>query len=604
MKSDAALLMGAYPEYQAIEWFDPSFQSRWIVPRAEDQFAAGGGVPSDAAQRAALGNPGNTITAHILTLPDGARALLVCAPVSSDLQPQGLLVAVFRDRELFASILPEAAQSYWVTVDAGQDEIYSTNADASSHVRARAQTASIHLQQLTWRVEVWPKPGAFPYALPLLPGIEFFGGILMASLIAFTVYLAETARLHVREVAKTNKELTREIAGREQAEKALAEAQKMEAVGRLAGGMAHDFNNLLMVIRGHAELLQKGIYSPRSTREHLNEILKSTDRASSVTRHLLAFSRKQVLQMRVVDLNAVVTQVTDLLPAVLAEDIKLVTKLDPHLGHTKADIAQMEQVIMNLVFNARDSMPNGGVLTIETSNSDLDEEWVAQHQGAHAGPNVTLTVRDTGHGMDETVLSHIFEPFFTTKDRTKGTGLGLATVYGTLRQSGGCIAVSSKVGEGTAFQVHLPRVEDALDEIEIPVVKPQPAAGVETILVVEDDDSVRSITREFLKLNGYSVIEADSAQRAIELVKLHTTSIDLVLTDVLMPEMNGHALVEQLEQFLPGIKVLYMSAYTEDAAINIGVIKPGVQFIEKPFSPEELGTKVRKALTKAARAHG
>jgi two-component system, cell cycle sensor histidine kinase and response regulator CckA len=212
-------------------------------------------------------------------------------------------------------------------------------------------------------------------------------------------------------------------------------------------------------------------------------------------------------------------------------------------------------------------------------------------------------VRDTGHGMDESVLSHIFEPFFTTKDRTKGTGLGLSTVYGTLRQSGGCIDVTSKVGEGTAFHVYLPLVEEALDKIEIPVVRPQPLGGVETILVVEDDDSVRSITREFLKLNGYSVIEASNAATAIELVTRNKKAIDLVLTDVLMPEMNGHALVEKLEEVKPGIKVLYMSAYTEDAAINLGAIKPGTQFIEKPFSPEELGSKVRKALSRVKTAH-
>jgi CheY-like chemotaxis protein len=209
-----------------------------------------------------------------------------------------------------------------------------------------------------------------------------------------------------------------------------------------------------------------------------------------------------------------------------------------------------------------------------------------------------LTVRDTGHGMNESVLSHIFEPFFTTKDRTKGTGLGLSTVYGTLRQSGGCIAVSSKVGEGTAFEVYLPRVEEPLDEYEVPVPKPEAVAGVETILVVEDDDAVRRITREFLKINGYHVIEADSGDNAIQLMKLHKDSIDLVLTDVLMPEMNGHTLMERLAEVRPGIKVLYMSAYTEDAAINIGALQPGTEFLEKPVSPDELANKVRKVLTR------
>ncbi len=603
MKSDASLLMGAYPEYQAMEWLDPSFHAQWIAPRVEND-SAPRGIPSDAEQLAALAGTGSGISARLVNLSDGGKVLLARAPVYSKSKLQGYLVAVFRDQDLFASILQDGAQSYWVAVFDGNEEIYSTRADSAEKDADWAQSATFHLQQLNWRVQVWPKPGALSYALPLLPRIEFIGGILMAGLLAFTVYLAETARLHAREVAKTNNELTREIAVREQAEKALAEAQKMEAVGRLAGGMAHDFNNLLMVIRGHTELLQKGMHSQRSLRDHLNEILKSTERASSVTRHLLAFSRKQVLQLRVVDLNAVVSQVTELLPAVLGDNIELVTDLNADLGHVRADIAQMEQVIMNLVFNARDSMPDGGVLTIETTNSNLDEEWACQHQGAHAGPNVSLIVRDTGHGMDESVMSHIFEPFFTTKDRTKGTGLGLATVYGTLRQSGGCISVASTVGEGTAFQVHLPRVEEPLDEIEEPAAKPEPLVGVETILVVEDDDAVRRITREFLKLNGYNVIEAGSAESAIELVKLHKESIHLVLTDVLMPEMNGRALIERLEEEQPGIKVLYMSAYTEDAAINIGALEPGTQFIEKPFSPDELANKVRKALTRTSAAHG
>jgi two-component system, cell cycle sensor histidine kinase and response regulator CckA len=385
---------------------------------------------------------------------------------------------------------------------------------------------------------------------------------------------------------------------REQAEQALIEAQKMEAVGRLAGGVAHDFNNLLMVIRGHAALSLNRVGSDGALRRELSEILKSTERASILTRRLLAFSRKQVLQLRVIDLNALVTQVRDLLPPVLGEDIRLTMDLDPNLGNVKADSAQMEQAIMNLVFNARDAMPQGGELTIQTANTELDEAWVRSHPGVQPGPHVMLAVHDNGHGMDESVLSHIFEPFFTTKDRTKGTGLGLATVYGTVRQSGGCVTVSSKPASGTTFQIYLPRVEEPVEEVEAPALVPQIAQGAETILVVEDDDAVRRMTREFLKIKGYTVIEAPRAADAIQMMEAHKEEIDLVLTDVLMPGMKGRELVARLTEMRSDIKVLYMSAYTEDAAINIGVLNPGTEFIEKPFGPDDLAIKVRHVLAR------
>jgi CheY-like chemotaxis protein len=262
----------------------------------------------------------------------------------------------------------------------------------------------------------------------------------------------------------------------------------------------------------------------------------------------------------------------------------------------------MEQAIMNLVFNARDAMPEGGDLTIQTANTELDEAWVRSHPGVEPGPHVMLAVHDSGHGMDESVLSHIFEPFFTTKDRTKGTGLGLATVYGSVRQSGGCVTVSSKPGSGTTFQIYLPRVEEPVEVVEAPASVPQTAQGAETILVVEDDDAVRRMTREFLKIKGYTVIEAPRAADAIQMMELHKEGIDLVLTDVLMPGMKGRELVERLTEMRSDIKVLYMSAYTEDAAINIGVLNPGTEFIEKPFGPDDLAIKVRHVLARTPTA--
>jgi two-component system, cell cycle sensor histidine kinase and response regulator CckA len=432
--------------------------------------------------------------------------------------------------------------------------------------------------------------------LSTLPKVFFVGGILLSALLAFIVYWAETAKIHALETIATNVELKSEIAGRELAEEALRQAQKMEAVGRLAGGVAHDFNNLLTIIRGYAVLALNRVGSDGVLVRELNEILKATDRAAAMTRRLLAFSRKQVLQLQVLDLNTVVTQMSDLLPPVLGADIDLVLDLAPDLGHVKADSAQMEQAIMNLVFNARDAMPRGGKLKIQTVNVDLDQEYVRCHEGAQAGPHVMLTVCDTGQGMTTETLSHVFEPFFTTKDINKGTGLGLATVYGTLRQSGGFVTVSSKVDAGTTFQIYLPRVEEAIAVVEVPVIAPQHLHGAETVLVIEDDDAVRRMTREFLKIKGYTVIEARGATAAIQAVDNCGDQIALVLTDVLMPGMKGRDLVERLVKLRSDLKVLYMSAYTEDAAINIGVLSPGTDFIEKPFSPDELAAKVRQVL--------
>jgi CheY-like chemotaxis protein len=352
-----------------------------------------------------------------------------------------------------------------------------------------------------------------------------------------------------------------------------------------------------MVIRGQAALSLNAVGLGAALRQELTEIVKAADRASLLTRKLLAFGRKQVLQARVLDLNTLITQLAEMLPPVLGEDINLKINLHPDLGHVKADSAQLEQVIMNLVFNARDAMPDGGELTIETANCDLDEAWISTHPGTRVGPHVVLSVRDTGHGMDEATQAHLFEPFFTTKDKSRGSGLGLATVYGTVNQSGGGITVSSKPGSGTTFQIYLPRVEEAVEVVaDAPTPLVRFLGNEERILVVEDDDAVRRMTREFLQLRGYTVLEARSATDAIQFVESHDETIDLVLTDVVMPGMKGRELVDRLSKLRPGLKVLYMSAYTEDDAINIGILNPGTAFIEKPFGPDELAGKVRDVL--------
>jgi CheY-like chemotaxis protein len=283
----------------------------------------------------------------------------------------------------------------------------------------------------------------------------------------------------------------------------------------------------------------------------------------------------------------------------MGDDIELILDLAPDLGHVKADASQMEQAIMNLAFNARDAMPRGGKLKIQTMNADWNEELILRHEGAQAGPHVMLVVSDTGHGMTDETLSHVFEPFFTTKETDKGTGLGLATVYGTLRQSGGFVRVASRVGEGTTFRIYLPRVAEAIEVVEAPPIVPHQLHGAETILVVEDNDAVRRIAREFLKVKGYTIIEAREATEAIQIMENRQDRIDLVITDVLLPGMKGRELVERLTELRSDFKVLYMSAYTEDAAINIGVLNPGTEFIEKPFSPEELTAKVHQVLGRA-----
>ena len=598
-KSAAELMMSGYPAYQAVEWVDPTLHVRWVAPSNGNQTDLGVDLGANAMQQAGFQTAEQKKEVAVIpsvNLLQGGRGLLLCVPVYARQQFSGFVVGVFRYQELISSILKNVAQGYSVAVYDGDEQIYGEGANLAARDAALASTAYVHYRNLTWRAQIWPKPGTITYALSTLPKVFFVGGILLSALLAFVVYSAETAKIHAKEAIVANEELKSEIAGRELVEEALRRAQKMEAVGRLAGGVAHDFNNLLTVIRGYAVLSLSRIGSDGDLLRELKEILKSTDRASALTRRLLAFSRKQVLQLQVLDLNALVTQMNDLLPPVLGEDIDLVLDLAPDLGRTKADSAQIEQAIMNLVFNARDAMPHGGKLQIQTMNADLDGEYVRCHEGAQEGPYVMLAVCDTGQGMTDDTLSHVFEPFFTTKDINKGTGLGLATVYGTLRQSGGFACVSSKVGKGTTFQIYLPRVEEAIATVEVPVIAPRNLQGTETILVIEDDDAVRRITREFLKIKGYAVIEARGATEAIQIVEDHADQIDLVVTDVLMPGMKGRELVERLTGLRSDLKVLYMSAYTEDAAINIGVLSPGTEFIEKPFGPDELAAKVRQVL--------
>ena len=389
--------------------------------------------------------------------------------------------------------------------------------------------------------------------------------------------------------------IMRDLTERKKIEAQLHQSQKMEAVGQLAGGVAHDFNNLLTVINGFSEIVAGTLPPNDPNRKMLQEVSKAGERAASLTRQLLAFSRKQVLEPRVLDLNSVVTNTENMLRRLIGEDVMLWTVLAPALSCVKVDPGQIEQVIMNLAVNARDAMPQGGKITIETQNVDLGETYAASHQEVRPGRYVMLAVSDTGCGMTPEIQSHIFEPFFTTKGPSKGTGLGLATVYGIIKQSGGYIYVYSEPGRGTSFKIYLPPVEERISTKQSEGNK-RTQQGTETILLVEDEDAVRTVTYSALRLFGYTVLEANRGTEAIRLCERHQGPIHLLVTDVVMPEMGGRQLVERLAQLRPDLKVLYLSGYTDDAVVRHGVLQADVAFLQKPFTPTSLANKVRDVL--------
>jgi PAS domain S-box-containing protein len=381
-------------------------------------------------------------------------------------------------------------------------------------------------------------------------------------------------------------------------EQQLRQSQKMEAVGRLAGGIAHDFNNLLMVISGYCEFLLDRIGPDPVLRTPAQEISKAAERASSLTRQLLAFSRKQMLAPKVLDLNAVVTENLKMLTRLIGEDIDLVMVPGPELGAVKADPGQVEQVIMNLAVNARDAMPRGGSLQIETSNVTLDENHARLYGGVQAGEYVMLAISDTGSGMDAETQSHIFEPFFSTKG-TKGTGLGLSTVYGIVKQSGGYIWVHSEPGHGTTFKVYLPRIVESgeLAAVRLPATPLQKRTQpVETVLIVEDETNLRRMACHYLETQGYKILEAADGAAAVQICVAHNGPIHLLLTDVIMPGMNGHEVAKRVVSLRSNTKVLYMSGYAENAIGHNGTLDEGINLLQKPFTLQALKEKVREVL--------
>jgi nitrogen-specific signal transduction histidine kinase len=390
--------------------------------------------------------------------------------------------------------------------------------------------------------------------------------------------------------------LVEDITERKLLEAQLRQAQKMEAVGRLAGGIAHDFNNLLTAITGYADLALSDLREGDPMRQDMEEILRAAHRAAELTRQLLAFSRQQVLAPRVLDLNEVVQSVDKMLRRLVGEDVELLSVLAPGLGHVKADPGQLEQVIVNLAVNARDAMPTGGKLTIETADAELAETRVRDLAAVPAGRYVMLAITDSGTGMDEETKARIFEPFFTTKEQGKGTGLGLATVYGIVKQSGGFIWLYSEPGHGTTFKIYLPRVEGAADALAPPVGTVEVPRGTETVLIVEDEEAVRALAKTALTRKGYRVLEAANGGEALLRCESEQAPIHLLVTDVVMPGLGGADLAQRLAPLRPDMKVLFISGYADRAAARHGTIQPGAAYLEKPFSLEALARKVREVL--------
>jgi PAS domain S-box-containing protein len=415
-------------------------------------------------------------------------------------------------------------------------------------------------------------------------GGEFYSRVLLARM-----------KLYGKKILQAT---VRDITEHKKLEAQLHMAQKMEAIGKLAGGVAHDFNNILTVIMGNASLALMEVGKDDALRQEIEEIRKAGERAVSLTRQLLAFSRKQIIQPEILNINELLTDVEKMLGRLIGEDIELLTISDPALWQVKIDPGQIEQVIINLAINARDAMLQGGKLTIETANADLNENYFREHgiEGEKPGHYVMLAVSDTGSGMDKKILEHIFEPFFTTKEVGKGTGLGLSTVYGIVKQNNGFIWVYSESGQGTTFKVYLSEVKKDADlekKEQTPVDDP---GGSETVLIVEDNDLLRNFVQKALRGYGYRVKDAENGEDALRVCKEHDGQIDLMVTDVIMPKMGGREAAKRLQPLYPQMKVIYMSGYTDDAIVHHGVLEPGLNFLEKPFTPEGLARKVRKVL--------
>jgi len=417
-----------------------------------------------------------------------------------------------------------------------------------------------------------------------------------ASQMALALERAQLLQQMEKKVEEKTSNLMEEIAERKRLEEQFYQSQKMEAIGKLAGGVAHDFNNHLGIIIGYSELMLDRLRPDDPLRKNAGMIKDAALRSATLTRQLLAFSRRQVFEPRILDLNAGIVELEKLLRPLIGEDIELILSLSAASGKARADPAQIDQVIMNLAVNSRDAMAEGGRLTIETADVELDQEYASKHATVRPGSYVMVAVSDTGMGMDSETQTHMFEPFFTTKEKGKGTGLGLATVYGIVKQSGGYIWVYSEPGKGTTFKIYLPRVEGSAQEADAERVPSSILKGEETVLIVEDEGMLRELACEFLRKSGYNVLEAGNGSKAIEISRAHRGPIHLLMTDAVMPGMSGRELAQRLQGERPEAKVLYVSGYTDDSVLRNGLLQPGTAFLQKPFTRDSLARKVREVL--------
>lgn len=517
------------------------------------------------------------------------------------------------ERRASEEAVRESEARYRLLFDGGNDAVFVYGIDAQGNTTPFREVNHVACQRLGYTREELLRHSPLDFDAPEdLPAARLGLERLLSErhLLAERVHIArDGTRIPVEVNARvidlhgqpTVISIARDIQERKQAEEALRQSeerlrqsQKMEAVGTLAGGVAHDFNNLLTVIKGNAEILLLELPDDDPARGDIAEIQRAADRAAALTRQLLAFSRKQVLQPKVLALDEVVSELAPMLRRIIGEDVEMHTVAAPDLAPVRADPGQLQQVIMNLAANARDAMPRGGALTVELANVELDAAAAADLPGLEPGGYAMLAVRDTGCGIDPATRAQIFDPFFTTKPQ--GTGLGLSTVYGIVQQSGGAVEVGSEPGSGTTFRIFLPRVEPptgAQRDAEDPRLG---AGGAETVLLVEDEDAVRTLARKVLERSGYRVLDAPSGTHALRLCGERGERVDLLLTDVVMPGMSGPTLAEELGTRWPGLRVLFISGYTDDALGKHGVLQAGVHFLEKPFPPDALARKVREVL--------
>jgi two-component system cell cycle sensor histidine kinase/response regulator CckA len=485
---------------------------------------------------------------------------------------------------------------------------------------------NLRIFQRTWHVV----PRLFPGLLGLAAGAGLAWGtnaaLPLSLLLPVTGWLAgayyEKSRVfanHLKELAQANAAVRQASNGESHAhagraiaeeksetdsqarlhvEEQLRQSQKLEGIGKLAGGVAHDFNNILSVILGYTTLLLLEAEPGGSAHDGLVEIHKAGERATLLTKQLLAFSRQQTLDPKVADLNEVIADMDSMLRRLIGEDIDFTVRHGAHLGLVKVDVGQMGQVLMNLAVNARDAMPAGGHLTVETQNLELDEAYCREHVDVKAGPYVMLAVTDSGTGMDKATQARIFEPFFSTKAKDKGTGLGLSTVFGIVRQSGGHILLYSEPGQGSSFKVYLPRVTETKAAAPAAPAAIPARGGHECVLLVEDEPQLRALTRQVLLEWGYKVLDAPGGEQALAISRAHAGPIDLLLTDVVMPQMSGRQLADRLLPQRPGMKVLYVSGYTDNAIVHHGILERGIAFLQKPFAMQALGHKLREVLDK------